>query len=65
MCNSEAKSKESDLELKLNEIVVEGGRSLKSSMNRILMSVWQVTSRYPSSWGGGEALEEATLSHAI
>ena len=41
-----AKSKESDLELKLNELVVELGRSLQkiaqpiqSSMNRTLMSV--------------------------
>ena len=40
------KSKESDLELKLNELVVELGRSLQkiaqpiqSSMNRTLMSV--------------------------
>ena len=66
------KSKESDLELKLNELVVELGRSLQkiaqpiqSSMNRTLMSVWQLTTSYPSSWGGGEALEEATLAHAI
>ena len=42
----ESKSKESDLELKLNELVVELGRSLQkiaqpiqSSMNRTLMSV--------------------------